>query len=50
LGYLVEKVEVGGAEEAPLDFKLSVNFVDPNEALRRKFLNDSGSERANEQN
>jgi len=40
LGYLVEKVEVAGVEEAPLNYKLHVHFVDPVEAVRRKLLDD----------
>jgi hypothetical protein len=44
LGYLVEKLEVTGAEQAPIDFKLPVNFVDPAEAARRKLLDDAEPE------
>ena len=29
MGYMVEKVEIGGSETAPLVFDLNVNFIDP---------------------
>ena len=29
MGYLIERVEIGGAEDAPLTFDLNVNFLDP---------------------
>jgi hypothetical protein len=44
LGYLVEKVEVTGAEQAPLDFHLEVNFVDAEEGARQKLLDDAEPE------
>ena len=31
MGYLMEKVEVTGADQAPVDFNLQVNFVDPDD-------------------
>jgi hypothetical protein len=41
---MVEKVEVTGAEQAPIDFKLQVNFVDPAEGARRRLLDDAEPE------
>ena len=50
LGYLVEKVEVGGVEEASLDFKLQVNFVDPTKHTAGSFSVMLDQSRANQQN
>ena len=38
MGYLVEKVEVTGADQAPVDFNPQVNFDDPHEELIEKLL------------
>jgi hypothetical protein len=41
MGYLVQNVEVPGADQAPVDFNLQVNFLDPDdphEELMEKLL------------
>ena len=43
-------IKLEGPEDgSPIKFELNVHFVDPEEAPRRKLLNDAGSERVNEQ-
>jgi hypothetical protein len=56
LGFLCEVRDVldgkpgikleGPEDGSPIKFELNVHFVDPEEAPRRKLLNDAGSERS----